>query len=457
MSSPPSRPTSNKPATFRRKSAVALISLCVLAAGLATAATPAAGQDNSGIRIYDEHPDLHGPSSGWLRVNDPPGEYGLNHHGPYAYTYGNQDPTPTNWASWSFSVPDSSTYDVWIWVPANHATAQVNYKLHLTGCTHPLGIYPTVDQQNYIGWVQIGKVALDRISNSPSNNVFLEAIDNEVSDPYDSLLYRSIGVSVALLERDFNMGWEHQTNSNQLITDEGCYGSTPTQQPTPQPQRTVPSEPRNLTVTPGDRSLEVSWSPPANDGGSPITGYRATFWDESRGQGGGRTVSGTSATFTGLNNGTTYKVSVAAINRHGEGNRASTTSVPQGAGTVPSEPRNLTVTPGDRSLEVSWSPPANDGGSPITGYRVVWYSWDAGTSDRIGIAGTSYTIRGLTNDATYYVEVYAANRHGPGSKATGSGIPMGPPRCETGGRRRRPRRWPLLIGPLPVVRHPAHR
>ena len=613
-----------------------LIALCVLAAGLATVASPAASQSNSGVRIYDEHPDLYGPSNGWWRVNNPPGQYGLNHHGPYAYTYGNQDASRTNWAKWGWDVPDDRTYDVWVWVPANHATAQVNYVLHLPGCSHQLGVYPTVDQQNYTGWVQIGRLQLDHISNSPSNHPILEVNDNEVGDPNDRLAYRSIGISVALLERDFYLGanWESQINSNQLITDQGCYGPTPTPTPQPPPEAQVDlSEPRNVRATAGDGSLTVSWdaparttglfdydlqyrcpssslwtewrpdhisstqrsatitglanavvcdirvwahssgqnptsggyahttgtpvgppgrvrglsasgttvtwSPPASDGGSPITGYGVSYSDGTTGgyihpnnigtttsytlpaglSGSVRvtitahnaagegpeatiTVNATtvdlsaprnvratagdrsltvswdaparttglfdydvayrcpssapwtewqpdhisstqrSATITGLANAVACDIRVWA---HSAGQNATSggyayaTGTPQG---TPGPPQNLSVTPGDRHLDVSWSSPADNGGSPITGYRVVWYSWDAGRSGRTSVSGTSHTIRGLTNDATYYVDVYANNRHGPGSKATADGTPMGPPsvRLEVGGNARGPGR-----------------
>lgn len=250
-----------------RKLAVALTAVCVLAAGLVAAPTPAAGQSDAGIRIYgnsppDHFPSLHGPADGWRRVKNPPGRYGLDHHGEYAYTYGNSDPAPSNWASWSFTVPDNSIYDVWVWVPGEDATAQVNYKLNLTGCTHPLGVYPTLDQQNYTGWVQIGRVALDRIEDSPSNNLSLKVLDNEVSDAHESQPRRSIGVSVALLERNYNMGWERQTNSNRLLTDERCFGSSQTIVP-----RVDLSEPRNVRVVAGDGRLTVSWDAPSRTEG----------------------------------------------------------------------------------------------------------------------------------------------------------------------------------------------
>ena len=185
---------------------------------------------------------------------------------------------------------------------------------------------------------------------------------------------------------------------------------------TPQAPATAPGAPRDLSVTPGDRSLSVSWSPPASDGGSPITGYYVSYWDESRGQGGGRTVGGTSAIFTGLDNGTTYTVGVTAINRHGEGNRATTSATPLAPESVPGPPRNLQVTPGNGTFTVSWSAPSDDGGSPITGYDVGYWgcSTDDTASDVETVSATTYThtFTGVPRGSTCTVQVDSINRHG---------------------------------------------
>jgi len=75
---------------------------------------------------------------------------------------------------------------------------------------------------------------------------------------------------------------------------------------------TVPGVPTGVSAVAGNTNAVVSWTAPANTGGSLITGYTVT---SSGGQ--TATVSGTSATVTGLTNGTAYTFTVTATNASG--------------------------------------------------------------------------------------------------------------------------------------------
>ena len=73
---------------------------------------------------------------------------------------------------------------------------------------------------------------------------------------------------------------------------------------------TVPDAPTIGAVTPGNTSAQVAFTPPGNDGGSPITGYTVTSSP------GGITATGASSPIlvTGLSNGTEYTFTVHATN-----------------------------------------------------------------------------------------------------------------------------------------------
>lgn len=92
------------------------------------------------------------------------------------------------------------------------------------------------------------------------------------------------------------------------------------------PVYTVPDAPGQPVATAGKRSISVSWSAPANDGGTPVTSY----WVYLRT--GGKTsrysvnADATSLLIRNLRAGTTYSVSVAAVNIAGVGKESGATS-----------------------------------------------------------------------------------------------------------------------------------
>ena len=69
-------------------------------------------------------------------------------------------------------------------------------------------------------------------------------------------------------------------------------------------------------------------------------------------------------------------------------------------------------------VELTWKPPTDDGGSPITNYVVEYceetaFRWlPAGDGD--AVLGTRYVVRGLTEDTAYKFRVAAQNKAGVG-------------------------------------------
>ena len=106
----------------------------------------------------------------------------------------------------------------------------------------------------------------------------------------------------------------------------------------------LPGAPGSVTATPGDGQAAVAWDPAA-DGGSPITGYRAT----AEPGGASCTTAGTGCTIAGLTNGTDYTVTVTATNILGTGPASSPVVV------RPTAPPPPAVTPAAQTLK---KPPA---------------------------------------------------------------------------------------------------
>ena len=94
------------------------------------------------------------------------------------------------------------------------------------------------------------------------------------------------------------------------------------------------------------------------------------------------------------------------------------------AAVVPSAPGGLSVSVnGTGKLDVSWSVPASNGGSAVTGYKVQWKetagSWDTPSDvSETTATGNSHTVSGLTDGAEYTFRVVAVNSVGESPAST---------------------------------------
>ena len=226
----------------------------------------------------------------------------------------------------------------------------------------------------------------------------------------------------------------------------------------------VPGPPSNVR-TPGVPAGQstVVWEPPADDGGSPITGYEVWYREKGSGmpwsRSGGSLGSGVREhVISGLPGGIEFGFAVAAVNQSGRGPAATTlyttiesvnpgTTTPPDNGTetppdngtetppdngtetppdngtetppdsgavpgsgVPAAPRNVRVVEGDGWLRVAWDPP-EDEPSP-EGYVVHWWevSGNTGGSGSSGLLGADtreWTASGLANGVRYVLKVSA--------------------------------------------------
>ncbi|MEM0448291.1 MAG: fibronectin type III domain-containing protein [Methanomassiliicoccales archaeon] len=179
----------------------------------------------------------------------------------------------------------------------------------------------------------------------------------------------------------------------------------------------LPSAPRSLTASPGNGKVTLTWSPPLYYNGSAISEYWIYRGTEP---GGGTlwTTLGNVTTYTdiGLTNGQTYYYSVCARNAFGIGPRSSEVSATPR--TTPSVPLEVSGIPGNLFINLTWKPPAFDGGAPILGYR-IYRGTSPGSETFLADAGnfTFYICSRLQIGRTYYFRVSAYNVVGEGLKS----------------------------------------
>ncbi len=187
----------------------------------------------------------------------------------------------------------------------------------------------------------------------------------------------------------------------------------------------APDAPTNVVATGGVASATIGWTPPANNGGSPITGYTVT---SSRGD--LLTVAGnvTSTPMMGLTAGLSYTFSVAATNAIGTGPSATSNQVVVLG--PPQPPTNGNAARGDQSATVSWIAPTNIGGGTLSGYTVT--SSPGSFTVMVAPNVTSAPVNGLTNGTAYTFTVTASNQYGtsaassPSNSVTPAGVPSSP-------------------------------
>ena len=157
----------------------------------------------------------------------------------------------------------------------------------------------------------------------------------------------------------------------------------------------VPDAPGAPDVSPhASGALAVSWTAPASDGGSAITGYKvrwkeaADSWDTPADVS-EATVTGTGHTITGLTDGTAYAVRVLAINDNGEGSPSE-----DGEGTpretVPPELSGASVD--GAALTLTFNEALDEDSNPAPSAFTVTVSGNARAVDSMGISGSAVTL-----------------------------------------------------------------
>ena len=276
-----------------------------------------------------------------------------------------------------------------------------------------------------------------------AGHVFGSATTIEYLDASDNALTDADTTSAETFEVDLVAG--ANVIKVKVTAEDGSTTKTYEMNVTKQIATTVPGAPTSLTATAsGSTRIDLSWTAPASDGGSAITGYKIevstdseTTWNDLVANTGN---ANTTYAHSGLTAGTTRHYRVSAINAIGTS--ATTSNVDDAttdaaAVTAPGAPTGLTATAsGTTQINLSWTAPASDGGSAITGYKIEvspngTSSWTNLVADT-GNANTTYEHSGLAGGTTRHYRVSAINSNGTSlpsnvdDATTGTTVPGAP-------------------------------
>ena len=203
----------------------------------------------------------------------------------------------------------------------------------------------------------------------------------------------------------------------------------------------APGQVKNFKVaSDGRTALNLSWDAP--DGGAPM-GYRVDVspdghkWEElvAKQSDTGYTHSGLLPPAPATKANVTRYYRVFALNSHGPGAESDILQATTDGVVAPLPVKGLTATAdGATKINLKWNAPTDDGGMPITGYRIQSGDNAATFTDLVADTKSTdraYTHPKLTAETTKYYRVYAINKvgdsGGPSNIATAKTGKANPP------------------------------
>jgi len=144
---------------------------------------------------------------------------------------------------------------------------------------------------------------------------------------------------------------------------------------TPREEPQSPDPPRDVDAELLDEGIEIRWKNPLDDGSSPITSYN--IYREKDGEEIEKIQEVDSETFSHIeqqiSSGSEYLYAVTALNEYGESEKEFTSNITvpiTDDPDVPESPENIDIDLLIDEIEISWERPLDDGGTPITHYKI---------------------------------------------------------------------------------------
>ncbi len=215
-------------------------------------------------------------------------------------------------------------------------------------------------------------------------------------------------------------GLTNGTTYNCTVTATNSVGAGTPSATSPVTPATVPTAPTIGTATAGDGQVSVPFTfsnTVLNNGGATVSSFIVTTYIGGAAQG---TTTGTSTPITvnGLNNGTAYTFTVAALNSAGTG-AASAASNLVTPFALASAPTIGIATRGNGQATVPFTPPANFGTGTFVNYTVTPYVGATAGTPVTGLT-SPIIVTGLTNGTTYTFTIAVTTTVGTTYSPTGS-------------------------------------
>ncbi len=177
--------------------------------------------------------------------------------------------------------------------------------------------------------------------------------------------------------------------------------------------------PASVSLARGAGYLDVSWTAPSSDGGNSITGYdvvisgdgKVSWWRAATNVNPPILIEDihTYRVSSGIDDGKSYHAAVRAVSAAGPGPWKN--AGPIASQSLPGTPSSVSATRGNGTLNVTWSAASNATGYNINATSNWKKSWQRAASN---VSGTSTTLTGINNAATYYISIQAVNSVGGG-------------------------------------------